>query len=154
MLHVQRQNHNGIFASLALVDGYGPREREFREIGIIVTDSSLVGELDDHFLLFQVDADYCAHISIEHLALVVVDLLNHPVANTQDTPATRQFCLSWFGRIKDLLEHDVELPRADLATGSRTEYLHLLSRVDSAFWEKLAHQMTNTLRTQFWFRSL
>ena len=154
MLHKQRQNDDRIFASLALVDGHGPGQREFGEIGVVVADGSLIGKLHHHLLLFQVDAGHRPNIAVEHLALVVIDLLDHPVAHAQHTATTREFRFAWFRRVERLLEHDVELPGANLATRRRAEHLHLLGRVDPVFRQILADQVTNTLRAQFWFSSL
>jgi hypothetical protein len=35
-----------------------------------------------HFLLFQIDGDNGAKIAIEHLTLLVVDLLDNPISNS------------------------------------------------------------------------
>jgi hypothetical protein len=35
-----------------------------------------------HFLLFQIDGDNGAKVAIEHLTLLVVDLLDNPISNS------------------------------------------------------------------------
>src|SRR5258708_29984522 len=54
VLHENGENHDRKFAALALVDGYCPGQGQFREVGVVIPHLPL-GELDDDFLLLQVD---------------------------------------------------------------------------------------------------
>src|SRR5260221_1122574 len=54
VLHENGENHDRKFASLAFVDSYCPGQGQFREVGVVMPPLPL-GELDDDFLLLQVD---------------------------------------------------------------------------------------------------
>jgi hypothetical protein len=69
------------------MDGNRPDERQFREIGIIIAYFSF-SKLNHHFLLFQIDRDNTAKIAIKDLTLVIIDLLDHPIAHMQERPST------------------------------------------------------------------
>ena len=52
-----------------------------RKIGIIVLNLPL-NKQHHHFLLFQIDGDFGTKVAIEHLRLLVVDLLDNPISNS------------------------------------------------------------------------
>ena len=53
---------------------------ELRKIGIIVVNLPL-NKQHHHFLLFQINGGNGAKGAIEHLTLVIVDLLDNPISN-------------------------------------------------------------------------
>src|SRR5690349_4102259 len=99
-----------------------PGKGQFRQIGVVVAHLPLC-ELHQDLLLFQVDRNNGAQISIEHLTLVVVDLLDHAIPHAQDAPSPWKLNFPWFGRVEELLEHAVELARPYLSSRGRTEHL-------------------------------
>ena len=144
VLHEERKDHHRVLTALRFVDRHRPGQSQFGEIGVIVGHRSL-HKLDHDLLFFQVNGGDRADIAIKNFALVVVDVLDHPVSYPQDTASTCQFHLPWRRRVQHLLEQGVELPGADLSAGGRTQYLHLAHRVDAMSGQELTDQVTNAL---------
>ena len=86
---VHRQDHAGVFGSLALVDGHRVGQGEFIEIAEIVRDLSVVNLHHDR-LVGRGDGGDPAQIAIVNGLVVVVPELEHPVPRAEDPPATQE----------------------------------------------------------------
>src|SRR5690348_5420252 len=124
MLHKQRKNDNRIFTALGLVYRHCPGQGQLSQISVIIGDSTLA-KLDDHLLLFQIHRGDGAQISVKDLTLIVVNLLDDSISNTQEIPSACQFQLPSLAWIEDLLELHIQLTRSDVSPCSRAKHLDL-----------------------------
>src|SRR5258708_34004648 len=111
-------------------------------------------ELHHDFLLVLVDGGNGAQVAIEDLTLVVIDLLDDPVADTQGGASACELSFPWSWWIEDLLQHAVELARPHFTACSRTEHLHLLHRINVVPGQILADQVANAFCSQLWLGCL
>jgi hypothetical protein len=74
MLGVDRDNHDGILASLAFVDGHRIGEHQFIEFVEVIGDFSFI-DTDNQFLLDIVDPDNAADVAVEDVLVIVIDCL-------------------------------------------------------------------------------
>src|SRR5258708_6550499 len=154
MLHEDRENDQWVFAALRFVNGHCPCESQLGEIRVVVVHHSLVSIFHCHLLLFQINGHNRTQISVEHLSLVIVDLLNNSISSPQGVAAMGQFHFARLWWIEYFLKHSVELSCSDFTACGRRQHLDLLYWIDALLWEELTHEVANALCTQLWLWSL
>ena len=141
MLGAERNHHRGIFRSLAFMDRGRVGQRELIEFAKRIQHRATLN-VDVHPPFFQVNVANASDVAVEHLFIIVVDLLEHFIARR--IGPTKPLELRGRVGIELLLQRTVERARADEAAVPRREHLNIGNRIEP---EALGNPLLTTRRT-------
>ena len=121
---VQDEHDGTILRSLALVDAESVGELQFVVVGVVVLDDGL-RILDEQDLIVGFDVEDRADVAVEDVLVVVVDKLDHAVANAEAAGTAQQFRATsgGIGGIERLLQQFVQIVHAQGAASHGGEDL-------------------------------
>ena len=85
-----RHDHGPELATLRLVHAHGVGVEELVELGELV-DHDPVVDANSHLVVHRVQRSDASHVAVEHVLIIVVANLHHPVALAEHLRATAEF---------------------------------------------------------------
>ena len=127
-----RHDHGPILAALALVDADGVGVDQFIQVRQVIGHRPAL-EPHGQRLLHPVQGRDAAHVAVEHLPVIVVADLHHPVAQAEQPPAPAVLRLARRRRVEGRLQAPVQLPHPGGPPVEGRKDLHLGQRVEAEF---------------------
>ena len=126
MLGQDRHDDGLEFAPLGFMDRDGIGQIELGDgIARVVHDPAVRVEGDRQRQILGIDRADGADVAVEHVEVIVVPAVDHPVAHPENPLAHRQLVLARLGGIGRFLDHPVQTDRPQTAPGHGGENLDL-----------------------------